>query len=56
MSEESAKEAPKEEPCACTDDVKCAPCIERMRAAGIPDHTIKWMQQSKADRIRTVMF
>ena len=40
----------------CTDDVICKSCLEKMKEAGIPEHTIKWMQLSKLDRIRTVMF
>lgn len=30
--------------------------IARLRASGVPERTLEWLQLSKEDRIRTVMF
>lgn len=54
---EDQKKDEKPEGCTCVEGGPvCGTCIERGRKAGIPEHTLKWMQLDQMERIRTVMF
>lgn len=48
---------PADEPCkTCPPDGICLGCIERLRATGVPERTLEWLQLDKQERIETVMF
>lgn len=55
MEETKTEEKPAD--CTCfKGGPVCPTCIERSRKAGIPEHTLKWMELDQLERIRTVMF